>query len=30
MGASTPELDTQAAKILAGVGPPAVTGDPLA
>ena len=30
MGASTPELDTQAAKILAGVGPPAVTGAPLA
>ena len=30
MGASTPELDTQAAKVLAGVGPPAVTGAPLA
>src|SRR6516162_3586099 len=30
MGASTPELDAQAAKVLAGVGPPAVTGAPLA
>jgi 4-hydroxy-tetrahydrodipicolinate synthase len=30
MGASTPELDTQAAKVLAGVGPPAVTDAPLA
>jgi 4-hydroxy-tetrahydrodipicolinate synthase len=30
MGASTPELDTQAQKILAAVGPPAVTVAPLA
>ena len=30
MGASTPELDTQAQKILAAVGPPASTVDPLA
>jgi 4-hydroxy-tetrahydrodipicolinate synthase len=30
MGASTPELDTQAQKILAAVGPPATTGAPLA
>ncbi len=30
MGASTPELDAQAAKILAAVGPPALTGAPLA
>jgi 4-hydroxy-tetrahydrodipicolinate synthase len=30
MGAATPELDTQAAKVLAGVGPPPVTGAPLA
>ena len=29
MGASTPELDAQAAKILAAVGPPAVTVAPL-
>jgi 4-hydroxy-tetrahydrodipicolinate synthase len=29
MGASTPELESQAAKILAAVGPPAVTGAPL-
>jgi 4-hydroxy-tetrahydrodipicolinate synthase len=29
MGASTPELESQAAKVLAGVGPPAVTGAPL-
>jgi 4-hydroxy-tetrahydrodipicolinate synthase len=29
MGASTPELDAQAQKILAGVGPPPVTGAPL-
>jgi 4-hydroxy-tetrahydrodipicolinate synthase len=29
MGASTPELDTQAQKILAAVGPPAVTVAPL-
>ena len=30
MGASTPELDTQAQKILAAVGPPATSGAPLA
>ena len=30
MGASTPELDAQAAKIVAAVGPPAVTVAPLA
>jgi 4-hydroxy-tetrahydrodipicolinate synthase len=30
MGASTPELDTQAQKILSAVGPPAVTVAPLA
>ena len=30
MGASTPELDAQAQKILAAVGPPAVSGAPLA
>jgi 4-hydroxy-tetrahydrodipicolinate synthase len=30
MGASTPELETQAQKILAAVGPPAVTDPPLA
>jgi hypothetical protein len=30
MGASTPELDTQAQKILAAVGPPAVTVASLA
>jgi 4-hydroxy-tetrahydrodipicolinate synthase len=30
MGASTPELDAQAAKILAAVGPPAATVQPLA
>ena len=30
MGASTPELDTQAQKILAAVGPPVVTVAPLA
>ena len=29
MGASTPELDAQAAKVLAAVGPPAVTVAPL-
>ena len=29
MGASTPELDAQAAKVLAAVGPPAVTVGPL-
>ena len=29
MGASTPELDTQAQKIMAAVGPPAATGAPL-
>jgi 4-hydroxy-tetrahydrodipicolinate synthase len=29
MGASTPELESQAAKILAAVGPPVVTGAPL-
>jgi len=29
MGASTPELDAQAAKILAAVGPPAITVAPL-
>jgi 4-hydroxy-tetrahydrodipicolinate synthase len=29
MGASTPELDAQAAKIIAAVGPPAVTVAPL-
>ncbi len=29
MGASTPELDAQAAKILAAVGPPPATGAPL-
>ncbi len=30
MGRSTPELNAQAAKILAAVGPPAATGPPLA
>jgi 4-hydroxy-tetrahydrodipicolinate synthase len=29
MGASTPELDARAAKVLAAVGPPAATGAPL-
>jgi 4-hydroxy-tetrahydrodipicolinate synthase len=29
MGAATPELDAQAAKVLAAVGPPAVTVAPL-
>jgi hypothetical protein len=30
MGASTPELDAHAAKILAAVGPPAASVTPLA
>jgi 4-hydroxy-tetrahydrodipicolinate synthase len=30
MGASTPELDAQAAKVLAAVGPPTLTIDPVA